>query len=216
MMDELKSAYIQGLSARVKTLLATIKEMDILGEEAREAIRRISHSLSGSGGTYGFPEISEAAAIVEESSESNIAKSLDALIQILKRIISEHQTSPTKILLIDDDPDIQLIVYHAFKGERDIELTTVSSGKEAMSALSVESPDLILTDQMLEDIKGDELLKMIKSNPESGDIPVIFLTSKDRSEYIKHFMHIGAKGVITKPFDPVNLYSQIKRILDSS
>ncbi|MCH7886469.1 MAG: response regulator [Candidatus Marinimicrobia bacterium] len=215
-MDELKSAYIQSLSARVKTLLATIKEMDILGEVAREAIRRISHSLSGSGGTYGFPEISEAAAIVEESSESNIAKSLEALIQILKRIISEHQTSPTKILLIDDDPDIQLIVYHAFKGERDIELTTVSSGKEAISALSVESPDVILTDQMLEDIKGDELLKMIKSNPESGDIPIIFLTSKNRSEHIKHFMHIGAKGVITKPFDPVNLYSQIKRILDSS
>ena len=214
-MDELRSTYIRGLSARVEALAAAKKEMEIHGEKARKAIRRISHSLRGSGGTYGFPAISEAAAIVEEASESNLAKSLDALLQLLNRIISEHQTSPTKILLIDDDPDIQLIARHALKGEKAVKLTTVSSGKEAMSALKVEPPDIILTDQMLEDIKGDDLLNMIRSNPELRDIPVIFLTSKNRPEHIKYFTDMGAKGVITKPFDPLNLFSQIKRILDS-
>lgn len=187
----------------------------INGEVARKAIRRISHSLRGSGGTYGFPEISELAERVEESSDSNISKALDALLQLLKSSISEHQTSPTKILLIDDDPDIQLIIRRTLKEERAVKLTIVSSGKEAISVLSNESPDVILLDQMLEDTKGDELLNMIKSNDESRDIPIIFLTSKNRPEHLKRFMDIGAKGVITKPFDPLNLYSQIKGILDS-
>lgn len=214
-MDELKSAYIQGLSSRVKALTASKNELEINGEVARKAIRRISHSLRGSGGTYGFPEISELAERVEESSDSNISKALDALLQLLKSSISEHQTSPTKILLIDDDPDIQLIICRTLKEERAVKLTIVSSGKEAISVLSNESPDVILLDQMLEDTKGDELLNMIKSNDESRDIPIIFLTSKNRPEHLKRFMDIGAKGVITKPFDPLNLYSQIKGILDS-
>ncbi|MCH7955515.1 MAG: response regulator [Candidatus Marinimicrobia bacterium] len=214
-MDELKSAYIQGLSSRVKALTASKNELEINGEVARKAIRRISHSLRGSGGTYGFPEISELAERVEESSDSNISKALDALLQLLKSSISEHQTSPTKILLIDDDPDIQLIIRRTLKEERAVKLTIVSSGKEAISVLSNESPDVILLDQMLEDTKGDELLNMIKSNDESRDIPIIFLTSKNRPEHLKRFMDIGAKGVITKPFDPLNLYSQIKGILDS-
>lgn len=214
-MDELKSAYIQGLSSRVKALTASKNELEINGEVARKAIRRISHSLRGSGGTYGFPEISELAERVEESSDSNISKALDALLQLLKSSISEHQTSPTKILLIDDDPDIQLIIRRTLKEERAVKLTIVSSGKEAISVLSNESPDVILFDQMLEDTKGDELLNMIKSNDESRDIPIIFLTSKNRPEHLKRFMDIGAKGVITKPFDPLNLYSQIKGILDS-
>lgn len=214
-MDELKSAYIQGLSSRVKALTASKNELEINGEVARKAIRRISHSLRGSGGTYGFPEISELAGRVEESSDSNISKALDALLQLLKSSISGHQTSPTKILLIDDDPDIQLIIRRTLKEERAVKLTIVSSGKEAISVLSNESPDVILLDQMLEDTKGDELLNMIKGNDESSDIPIIFLTSKNRPEHIKRFMDIGAKGVITKPFDPLNLYSQIKGILDS-
>lgn len=214
-MDELKSAYIQGLSSRVKALTASKNELETNGEVARKAIRRISHSLRGSGGTYGFPEISELAERVEESSDSNISKALDALLQLLKSSISEHQTSPTKILLIDDDPDIQLIIRRTLKEERAVKLTIVSSGKEAISVLSNESPDVILLDQMLEDTKGDELLNMIKSNDESRDIPIIFLTSKNRPEHLKRFMDIGAKGVITKPFDPLNLYSQIKGILDS-
>lgn len=117
-MDELKSAYIQGLSSRVKALTASKNELEINGEVARKAIRRISHSLRGSGGTYGFPEISELAERVEESSDSNISKALDALLQLLKSSISEHQTSPTKILLIDDDPDIQLIIRRTLKEER--------------------------------------------------------------------------------------------------
>lgn len=214
-MDELMSGYIQGLSTSVKALAASKNELEINGEEAREAIRRISHSLRGSGGTYGFPEISELAAKVEDSSDSNISKAVDDLLQLLKNSISEHQTSPTKILLVDDDQDVQLIIRFAFKGERAVKLTIASSGKEAIGALDNESPDVILLDYMLEDSKGDELLNMIKSNPESRDIPIIFLTSKNRPEHIKRFMDIGAKGVITKPFDSLHLFSQIKGILDS-
>ena len=61
-----------------------------------------------------------------------------------------------RILLIDDDPDIQLIIRRTLKEERAVKLTIVSSGKEAISVLSNESPDVILLDQMLEDTKGDE------------------------------------------------------------
>ncbi len=92
-MDELRSDYIRGLSERVDALTAIVQKNSVLGGEDREAVRKLSHSLKGSGGTYGFPEISEAAALVEESSESNISKASDDLIQLLNRIISEHQAS---------------------------------------------------------------------------------------------------------------------------
>ena len=91
-MDELKSSYIESLSERVESLVAAKKELLTNGEEAREVIRRISHTLSGSGGTYGFPEISHAAALTEESSGSDVETKLDALLKILNNIISEHSS----------------------------------------------------------------------------------------------------------------------------
>lgn len=92
-MDELKSTYIQSLSERIKTLSASKNELETGGEAARKAIRSISHSLRGSGGTYGFPEISELAEKVELSSDADIPEALDALLRLLKSTISEYQTS---------------------------------------------------------------------------------------------------------------------------
>jgi chemotaxis protein histidine kinase CheA len=85
-MDELQGIYRQALPARIAALTAA---RTALGDPASAPaaatdIRRIAHALRGSGGTYGFPGISAAAAAVEESADEGIMPTLDALIMVLR------------------------------------------------------------------------------------------------------------------------------------
>ncbi len=116
-----------------------------------------------------------------------------------------------KVLLIDDDMLIHVVVEATLKQAGGFDLRTAYSGEETFKILEKWRPDIILLDFMLEDAYGTDLLVKMRVAPDLGigDIPVIFLTAKSKQEEIDSLLAEGVAGVITKPFDPTILAGQI-------
>lgn len=88
-MDDLKQFFRSALSTRIEALetAATTMEADPVG--ALATIRRLAHSLRGSGATYGYPQITEAATAVEEAEPEDVPPLLRELIKVLKSVVAE-------------------------------------------------------------------------------------------------------------------------------
>ena len=105
-MEDLKKWYRAGLATRIEALKAARRELD--GSlEPIESVRRIAHTLRGSGATYGFPEITETAAALEDAGPAEFPHALEKLLETIQEIcaVSEMEDK-AGILLIDDDPYI--------------------------------------------------------------------------------------------------------------
>ena len=121
---------------------------------------------------------------------------------------------PTKrILLIDDEVDIHKIVEVGLMMEASWELLTARPSDEGLAIALSERPDAVLLDVMMPGRDGVATLQWLQDSPDTHDIPVIFLTAKAQSVDRQRFYALGAQGVITKPFDPMTLASQISGFL---
>ena len=121
---------------------------------------------------------------------------------------------PTKrILLIDDEVDIHKIAQVGLMLEAGWELLTAQSSDEGLAIATSEPLDAILLDVMMPGRDGVATLKVLQESPETQSIPVIFLTAKAQSSDRQRFYALGAQGVITKPFNPMTLASQMSGFL---
>ena len=87
-----------------------------------------------------------------------------------------------------------------------------SSRSQALAAVSVWKPDLILLDVMMPDMDGPTTFQKLKTLPATSSIPVIFMTAKVQPKEIESYKALGAIDVIAKPFDPMTLADTIKSI----
>ncbi len=124
-----------------------------------------------------------------------------------------------KILIADDNPTIRftlrdLLVQNHYLVE------DAKSGIEALQKAAVFSPDLVLLDIVMPDMDGLKVLKAIRNNQHTQDIPVIMVTSQSQGKDIKTGFELGANDYITKPFESdvllahIQRHLQIKRRLD--
>jgi two-component system OmpR family response regulator len=120
-----------------------------------------------------------------------------------------------KILIVDDDSNIRLIASMSLDGD-DVTIVEAESGAEALTVAAAEMPDVILLDMMMPDMDGKTTLTELKKNPKLSKIPVIFLTAKVQSSELESYVHLGATGVITKPFDPMTLPDEINQLLQKA
>ena len=116
------------------------------------------------------------------------------------------------IYLVEDDHSIQKLVIYTLKSQGfESEGFTLPSQFE--KAMAKQLPSLIILDIMLPEIDGLTILKKIRSNPETAEIPVILLTAKS-SEYDKIFgLDSGADDYVAKPFSMMELLARIKALL---
>jgi CheY-like chemotaxis protein len=117
-----------------------------------------------------------------------------------------------KLLLAEDEPDVQLIARLSLK-KAGFLVTTVNNGLEALERVAVERPDIILLDWMMPDMDGFETCKRLKGDPATRDIPVVFLTAKVQESEVAKALALGAAGCIGKPFDALTLGNQVRTIL---
>ena len=115
------------------------------------------------------------------------------------------------ILMIDDDPDMLEIFRLLLKvnGHRPI---TALGGKEGLDIARKELPDVILLDLMMPDIDGFGVLRQLKLDTSTQEIPVIFVTAVNGHEFIDKAMSLGAEGYITKPYARNQLMSLINEV----
>ncbi len=120
-----------------------------------------------------------------------------------------------KVLLVDDDKNIRLIAQIGLEDTPDWIVTTAESGAEAIAKATADPPDLILLDMMMPGMDGKSTLVKLRANESTSHIPIIFMTAKVQTQELESYLALGAAGVISKPFDPITLSADIKRVLSS-
>ncbi len=118
-----------------------------------------------------------------------------------------------KILVVDDDDCIRQIAQIGL--EDDFIVITAASGAEALQTAAREKPDLILLDRMMPGMDGVATLSKLRELETTRSIPVIFLTAKVQRDEMENYAKLEVAGVLAKPFDPMNLADDIRKITDN-
>jgi CheY-like chemotaxis protein len=121
--------------------------------------------------------------------------------------------SNKRVLIIDDEETIQTVVQFGIKMAAGWEVMTAGSGALGIETAQAEQPDVILLDVMMPEMDGIATFRVLQSRIETEQIPVILLTAKAQTSETRQFNELGVSGVITKPFNSLNLPEQISRIL---
>lgn len=120
-----------------------------------------------------------------------------------------------KMLYVEDETDIREIVKFALADDI-FNIVFCESGEQAMEMAGDFQPELILIDVMMPGMDGPETLLNLRKLPGLEKTPAIFLTAKVQANEIQNFLTLGAIGVIAKPFDPMTLSDQVRRILEEN
>jgi len=124
------------------------------------------------------------------------------------------QDERLKILVVDDDPIIVETIVLAFEeDEFDYEVISASDGFEAGIQVEHFKPDLLILDIMMPDIKGYEVCKRVKSNPDSKDTQIIVLSAYLDEERFKKMKEFGADACFSKPLPLPQLKEEAARLL---
>ncbi|HEX9180243.1 MAG TPA: response regulator, partial [Burkholderiales bacterium] len=91
-------------------------------------------------------------------------------------------------------------------------LRQCARGAEAPAAAREFAPDLILLDVMMPDMDGPETLRALRAEPAAAATPVVFMTAKARAGDREALLALGALGVIAKPFNPMTLAVELRRL----
>ena len=118
-----------------------------------------------------------------------------------------------KILLIDDDPDILLIVSFSLQKHGGHTVIKAASASEGFSQAKHHQPDAIILDYLLPDETGIDLLARLHQLPELEKTKFIFLTGRSKPEEIDELLNAGVTAVITKPFQPEEMAEAVNSIL---
>lgn len=118
-----------------------------------------------------------------------------------------------KILLVDDEADIRKIAKLSLEAVGGHTALLAANATEALALAASERPDLILMDVMMPGLDGPSALAELRKNPALATIPVIFMTARVQRTDTEHYKRLGALGVIGKPFDPMTLSDEIKKIV---
>lgn len=121
----------------------------------------------------------------------------------------------TKLLLIDDDPNLILLVqdYLEFRG---YQITTANNGAEGLKALENDVPDLIICDVMMPEMDGFTFIQNVRQDPKTSWVPVIFLSAKSQIQDRIQGLNQGADVYLVKPFEPEELVAQVESSLSQA
>ncbi|MCD4813700.1 response regulator [bacterium] len=120
-----------------------------------------------------------------------------------------------RIIIVDDDPSI-VELFHDILESKGYDVQTFHRGWEALQAVSRQHPDLMVLDIMMPRVNGYEVCQIMKENPKTKDIPVIFLTALSHQEALRLAAEGGADDFLVKPCTPERLVRHVERHLNKS
>ncbi len=122
---------------------------------------------------------------------------------------------PKKILAVDDEPSIVRLVQVNLQ-RAGYEVVTAFDGKQALEKIESEKPDLVVLDVMMPYMDGFEVLQRLRKDPATRELPVIMLTAKAQDQDVFRGWTSGVDCYLTKPFNPMELISFVKRIFSAT
>jgi CheY-like chemotaxis protein len=114
-----------------------------------------------------------------------------------------------RILIIDDEEDIRAVAALSLETVAGWEVLVASSGAQGLARAIEHQPDAILLDVMMPGMDGPTTFRELRQNPVTAHIPVLLLTAKVQSSDQRRFADLGVEAVLFKPFDPLELSTQI-------
>ncbi|MEG4486831.1 ATP-binding protein [Microcoleus sp. D2_18a_B4] len=175
------------------------------------ASRRLASTALGA-----MPYIEEAQRWLPEGDfrleEWSMAPSTNELVNQPDR--SKIQNLKSKILLVDDNADMRDYIRRLLSGSYIVQ--TVADGVAALTAIENNPPDLVLTDVMMPGMDGFELLRSLRSNPATQDIPIILLSARAGEESRIEGLAAGADDYLIKPFSARELLARVEASLKLS
>jgi two-component system, OmpR family, alkaline phosphatase synthesis response regulator PhoP len=117
------------------------------------------------------------------------------------------------IVLIDDEEDIREVAALTLETMGDFKVFAAANGFDGVELVAAVQPDAVLLDVMMPDIDGPTTLGLIREREVTREIPVIFMTAKVQASDRRSLSSMGVSGIISKPFDPMNLAAEVDDIL---
>lgn len=116
-----------------------------------------------------------------------------------------------KILAVDDERHIVRLIQVNLE-RAGYQVVTAFDGRDALKKVEAEKPDLVVLDVMMPHLDGFEVLKRLQANPATREIPVVMLTAKAQDGDVFRGWSSGVSAYLTKPFNPMELITFVKRI----
>jgi CheY-like chemotaxis protein len=120
----------------------------------------------------------------------------------------------SKILVVEDDPDIMRIILHTLKGAGH-QVVPAYGGEDAIRKLQGQRFDLVLTDLAMPKVSGVQVIEAVKSDPDTQHTPVIAVTAYVWENLAQAAGQAGCDGYISKPFTPKQLLQELEKHLKS-
>ena len=117
-----------------------------------------------------------------------------------------------RILMVEDDPDIQVVARLSLEAVGGFTVEICSGGREALQTVPHFAPDMVLLDVMMPDMDGPTVLLQLRKEAATRELPVVFLTAKAQAREIEGYYEMGALSVISKPFDPMELPTTLQAL----
>ncbi len=196
---------------------------------AQERITRLAHQLRGSGGAYGFPAVSTAAAQVEESTRQALPDRVNRLVVELAAVdASIPDPKPAappppavpvppanrrvRILIAEDDRlTLSLVKDRLERAGHQVDHRP--DGVEALEAAVAGSYDLFIIDVKMPRLDGFGLVQQVRAIPRYATTPVLMLTALSGPQDVVRGFQIGVDDYVRKPFSPTELLARIDRLL---
>lgn len=212
-VTELREFYMDSLSTQIEVLEVALSSVGRGDRGASDSIGRIAHQLKGSGASYGFPEITDRAQEVLSASERHLSEATRSLIDLLMEVSRGTGGDSQTILVIEDDPVIQLLLQKGLEspGREILLASTLAEGRELLGA----DPDLLVLDLFLPDGDGRQLLTEISRDPGTVNMMVIVLSGADSDVAKAECLALGADAFLLKPFDPISLNPLVESLLQA-
>ncbi|MGH7675632.1 MAG: response regulator [Gemmatimonadales bacterium] len=120
-------------------------------------------------------------------------------------------TAAFRALVIDDDPDLLLLVRRTLEFTAGWQVVTALSGAQGLELARADPPDVVLVDLMMPDMDGYEVCRRIKGEPATAAVPVVLLTAR-REVDERRLAAVGAAGFVLKPFQPDELARRVREL----
>ncbi len=121
----------------------------------------------------------------------------------------------SRVLIVEDEPDIRELVVHHLKREG-YQVSVAASGEEALRQVQASPPDLVLLDLMRPAMNGLEVCRRLRQDPVTASLPIVMLTAKGDEVDRVLGLELGADDYVVKPFSPKELLARVRAVLRRS
>ena len=119
-----------------------------------------------------------------------------------------------RIMVVDDEPHILEGLRYLLRGP-DRQIDVAKSGKEALQGIAEHKPDLLITDVMMPEMSGLEVISILRGQGATRDLPIIILTAKGQKTDREKGLEAGAEDYFVKPFSPLDLIKKVEEALET-